>query len=138
MEVDLHMWPAGAEILQRRRQPLNTAVTFDSQPQPGLLWFVTVRRARAICGSTGWPAVRGFPLRSKTQRLALTHKETKAKALFQIAELVRQGGLGLVQAAAAPASEPLFRNACSVFRCLISIMKVLHFAMSNLRLRNIQ
>ncbi|MCB8849332.1 hypothetical protein KPC190_04516 [Klebsiella pneumoniae] len=42
MEVDLHMWPAGAEILQRRRQPLNTAVTFDSQPQPGLLWFVTV------------------------------------------------------------------------------------------------
>jgi hypothetical protein len=26
-----------------------------------------------------------------------THKETKAKTLFQIAELVRQGGLGLVQ-----------------------------------------
>jgi len=42
MEVDLHVRPAGAEILQRRRQPLNTAVTFDSQAQPGLLWFVTV------------------------------------------------------------------------------------------------
>jgi hypothetical protein len=79
-----------------------------------------------------------FPLRRKAQRLALTHKETKAKALFQIAELVRQGGLGLVQGRCRAASEPLFRNACSVFRCLISIMKVLHFAMSNLRLRNIQ
>ncbi|AVR39934.1 hypothetical protein KPC142_07193 [Klebsiella quasipneumoniae] len=42
MEVDFHVWPAGAEILQRRRQPLNTAMAFDSQPQPGLLRFVTV------------------------------------------------------------------------------------------------
>jgi len=40
--------------------------------------------------------------------------------------------------AAAAASDPLFRNAWSVFRCLISIMKVLHFAMNILRLRKIQ
>ena len=40
--------------------------------------------------------------------------------------------------AAAAAREPQFRNACSVFRCFISIMKVLHFAMNILRLRNIQ
>ncbi|ASV57447.1 hypothetical protein LJPFL01_4084 [Lelliottia jeotgali] len=40
--------------------------------------------------------------------------------------------------AAAAASEPQFRNACSVFRCFISIMKVLHFAMNILRLWIIQ
>jgi len=40
---------------------------------------------------------QNLPLRSKAQRLALAHKQTKAKALFQIAELVRKGGLGLVQ-----------------------------------------
>jgi len=32
----------------------------------------------------------------KAQRLALTYKQPEAKALFQIAELVRQGGLGLM------------------------------------------
>jgi len=36
-------------------------------------------------------------LRRKAQRLALTHKKSKAEALFQIAELVRKGRLGLVQ-----------------------------------------
>jgi hypothetical protein len=70
------------------------------------------------------------------QRLTFTHKQTEAEALFQIAELVRQGGLGLVQAAA-PASAAIPQR-LSVFRCLISIMKVLHFGMNNLRLRNIQ
>jgi len=38
-----------------------------------------------------------LPLRRKAQRLTLTHKQTEAKALFQIAELVRKGGLRLVQ-----------------------------------------
>jgi len=36
-------------------------------------------------------------LRRKAQRLAFTDKKSKAKALFQIAELVREGGLGLMQ-----------------------------------------
>jgi len=36
-------------------------------------------------------------LGGKAQRLALTHKKTKAETLFQIAELVRKGGLSLVQ-----------------------------------------
>jgi hypothetical protein len=84
------------------------------------------------------PVAAGSPLRREAQRLTFTYKQAEAKALFQIAELVRQGGLGLMQCCRSACQDPLFRNACSVFRCLISIMKVLHFGMNNLRLRNIQ
>ena len=41
-EIHLDMRPLSAKTFQRRRQPLNTAMAFDSQPQPGLLRFVTV------------------------------------------------------------------------------------------------
>jgi len=36
-------------------------------------------------------------LRRKAQRLTFTHKKTEAKALFEIAELVGEGGLCLMQ-----------------------------------------
>jgi hypothetical protein len=97
MEVHLHMRPAGAEILQRRRQPLNTAVAFDSERSRVCCGSLQSCRARRFAAAPDWPAAAGSPLRRKAQRLALTHKQTEAKALFQIAELVRQGGLGLVQ-----------------------------------------
>jgi len=36
-------------------------------------------------------------LRRKAQRLTFTYKKTKAKALFEIAELMGEGGLRLMQ-----------------------------------------
>jgi hypothetical protein len=114
-------------------------VAFDGDTQPGLLRLIAILQGAAdLRQDLIGQLQQDLSLRRKAQRLTFTYKQTEAEALFQIAELVGQGGLGLVQGRRAPAREPLFRNAWSVFRCLISIMKVLHFGMNNLRLRNIQ
>jgi len=97
-KVHLYLRPVLTEILKRGRQPLNTAMTFNCDAQPCLL--------RLIAGLQGAGDLRqhlirqlqqNLALRRKAQRLALTHEQTKAKALFQIAELVGQGGLCLMQ-----------------------------------------
>jgi len=98
LEINLNVRPAGAEALERRRQPLNAAMTLNGDAQPGLLRLVTVLqgagdlRQHLVC-----QLQQNLPLRGEAQRLTFTHKQTEAKALFQIAELVGQGGLGLVQ-----------------------------------------
>jgi len=98
LEIHFHMRPAGAEALQRRGEPLDTAMAFDSDAQPGLLRLVAILQGAAdlrqhlIC-----QLEQDLSLRRKAQRLAFAHKQTEAEALFQIAELVGQGGLGLVQ-----------------------------------------
>jgi len=73
-------------------------VTLNGDTQRGLLRLI----AGLQCAGNLWQHLVGklqqnFTLRRKAQRLALTHKKTKAEALFQIAELVRKGGLRLVQ-----------------------------------------
>jgi len=97
-KVHLHLRPLLAEVLKRRGQPLNTAVTLNSDTQFSLL--------RLVAGLEGAGDLRqdlisqlkqDLPLRRKAQGLTFTHKKTKAKALFQIAELVRKGRLGLMQ-----------------------------------------
>ena len=40
-EIHHHLREIGAEVVQRRRQPLNTAVAFDGDAQRGLMRFVT-------------------------------------------------------------------------------------------------
>ncbi|KZT49129.1 hypothetical protein A6A30_07120 [Klebsiella michiganensis] len=73
-------------------------MAFDSDAQPGLLRLVAILQGAAdlrqhlIC-----QLEQDLSLRRKAQRLAFAHKQTEAEALFQIAELVGQGGLGLVQ-----------------------------------------
>ncbi|KML19624.1 hypothetical protein VL10_23075 [Leclercia adecarboxylata] len=73
-------------------------MALNGDTQRGLLRFVT----RLECaGDLRQDLIRqlqqDLALGRKAQRLALAHKKTEAEALFQIAELVRKGGLGLVQ-----------------------------------------
>jgi len=97
-EVHLHLRPLLTEVLKRGGQPLNTAVALNGDTQLGLLRFVTrLQRAGDLRQYLIRQLKKNFTLRRKTQGLALTHKKTEAEALFQIAELVRKGGLGLVQ-----------------------------------------
>jgi len=97
-KVHLHLRPLLAKVLKRGGQPLNTAVALNGDPQFGLLRLVTrLQRAGDLRQYLIRQLKKNFTLRRKAQRLALTHKKTKSEALFQIAELVRKGGLGLVQ-----------------------------------------
>jgi len=98
LKVHFHMRPAGAEALQRRREPLNTAMAFDGDTQTSLLRLIAILQGAAdLRQHLVGQLEQDFTLRRKAQRLTFTHKQTEAKALFQIAELVGQGGLSLVQ-----------------------------------------
>jgi len=97
-KVHLHLRPVLAEILQRRRQPLNTAVALNCNAQPGLV--------RLIAGLQGtanlWQHLfrqlqQDLPLRRKAKWLTFTDKQAEAEPLLQIAELVREGRLSLMQ-----------------------------------------
>jgi len=97
-KVHFHLRPLLAEILKRRGQPLNTAVTLNGDTQSGLLRLMAgLQCAGDLRQHLIGQLQQDLPLRCKAQRLALTHEQTEAKALFQIAELVRKGGLRLVQ-----------------------------------------
>jgi len=73
-------------------------MALNGNTQFGLLRLVTgLQRAGDLRQYLICQLQQNFTLRRKAQRLALTHKKTKAEALFQIAELVRKGRLGLVQ-----------------------------------------
>jgi len=73
-------------------------VTLNGDAQGGLLRLVAgLQRAGNLRQHLVRQLKQNFALRRKAQRLALTHKKTKAEALFQIAELVRKGRLSLVQ-----------------------------------------
>jgi len=86
------------EILQRRGEPLNTAVALNGDAQPRLLRFVAgLYRPADLRQHLFRQLKQDLPLRRKAQRLTLTHKKPEAEPLFQIAELVRQGRLGLMQ-----------------------------------------
>jgi len=73
-------------------------VALNSDTQFSLLWLVAGLQG---AGNLRQHLVRqlqqDLALRRKPQRLTFTDKKTKAEALFQIAELVRKGGLRLVQ-----------------------------------------
>jgi len=98
LKVHLYMRPAGAETLQRRSEPLNTAMAFDGDTQPGLLRLIAILQGAAdLRQDLIGQLQQDLSLRRKAQRLTFTYKQTEAEALFQIAELVGQGGLGLVQ-----------------------------------------
>jgi len=97
-KVHLHLRPLLAEVLKRRGQPLNTAMALNGDAQFGLLRLIArLQRAGNLRQHLIRQLQQNFALRRKAQRLTLTHEQTKAKALFQIAELVRKGRLGLVQ-----------------------------------------
>jgi hypothetical protein len=72
-------------------------VAFNRDAQPGLLRFVAGLQRATDLRQHLIGQLQDFSLRRKAQRLAFTHKKSKAKALFQIAELVRKSGLGLMQ-----------------------------------------
>lgn len=133
------MRPAGAETLQRRREPLNTAMAFDGDTQPGLLRLIAILQGAAdLRQDLIGQLQQDLSLRRKAQRLTLRTNRRKPRRCSRSLNWWDKADWVWCRAAAAPAREPLFRNAWSVFRCLISIMKVLHFGMNNLRLRNIQ
>jgi len=72
-------------------------MTLDGNSQGGLLWLVAgLKRPADLRQYLTRQLQQNFTLRCKAQRLALTHKQPKAKALFQIAELMGKGGLSLV------------------------------------------
>jgi len=98
VKVHLHLRPLLTEVLKRGGQPLNTAVTLNGDAQFTLLRLMAgLQRAGDLRQHLIGQLQQDLPLRRKAQRLTLTHKQTEAKALFQIAELVRKGGLRLVQ-----------------------------------------
>jgi len=73
-------------------------VTLDGNPQCGLLRLVTVlQRTANLRQHLVRQLQQNLALRRKAQRLAFTYEEAKAKALFEIAELVGEGGLRLMQ-----------------------------------------
>jgi len=97
-EIHLHLRPLRPENLKRGRQPLNATVALNRDAKRGLLRFITGRKCtRHLRQHLIGQLQQNFSLRREAQRLALTHKQTKAEALFQIAELVGKGGLRLVQ-----------------------------------------
>jgi len=107
LKIHFDMRPAGAETLQRRGQPLYTAMTLDSDAQTGLLRLVAVlQRAADLRQNLVCQLEQDLPLWGEAQRLTFTHKQAEAKALFQIAELVRQGGLSLMQSCRSACQRP--------------------------------
>jgi len=97
-EIHLHLRPVLAKVLKRRCQPLNTAMALNSDAQRGLLRLIAgLQRAANLRQHLIRQLQQNFTLRRKAQRLAFPHKQTKAKALFQIAELVGKRGLRLMQ-----------------------------------------
>jgi len=107
LKIHFDVRPAGAETLQCRGQPLYAAMTLDSDAQTGLLRLVAVlQRAADLRQHLVCQLEQDLPLRGETQRLTFTHKQTEAKALFQIAELVRQSGLGLMQSRRSACQRP--------------------------------
>jgi len=97
-KVHLHLRPLLAEVLKRGGQPLNAAVAFNGDAKRGLLRLVAgLQRAGDLRQHLIGQLQQDLALRRKAQGLTLAHKKTKAEALFQIAELVRKGGLRLVQ-----------------------------------------
>jgi len=74
-EIHLHLRPAGAERLQRRSQPLNTAMTLNRDAQTGLLRFIArLQRAAYLRQHLGCQLQQDLALRREAQRLALTHE----------------------------------------------------------------
>jgi len=97
-KIHLHLRPVAAKVLQRRGQPLNAAVAFDGDAQAGLLRLIAgLQRAADLRQHLIGELQQDLALRREAQRLAFAHEQPEAKALFQIAELVRERGLGLVQ-----------------------------------------
>jgi len=73
-------------------------MAFDSDAQCGLLRLIAgLQCAANLRQHLACQLQQDLALRGKAQRLALTHKQTEAKALLQIAELVRKRRLRLVQ-----------------------------------------
>ncbi|AKL06981.1 hypothetical protein AB184_17735 [Klebsiella oxytoca] len=73
-------------------------MAFDGDTQTSLLRLIAILQGAAdLRQHLVGQLEQDFTLRRKAQRLTFTHKQTEAKALFQIAELVGQGGLSLVQ-----------------------------------------
>jgi len=73
-------------------------VTLNGNAQRRLLRLITrLQRAANLRQDLIRQLQQDFTLRRKAQRLTLTHKKPKAKALFQIAELVGKRGLRLMQ-----------------------------------------
>jgi len=74
-EIHLHLRPVLAEVLQRRGQPLDTAMTLNGDAQRGLLWFIAGLQCTAdLRQHLVRQLQQDLPLWGKTQRLTFSHK----------------------------------------------------------------
>ncbi len=97
-EVHHHLRETLAEVVQRRRQPLNAAVAFDGDAQRGLMRLVAgLQRLLDLREDLLRQLQQDLALGSEAQGLALAHEQLEAQTLLKIAELVRQGRLRLVK-----------------------------------------
>jgi len=86
------------EILKRRRQPLDTAMAFNGDTKRGLMRLVTgLQRTANLRQHLIGKLQQDFPLRRKAQRLAFSNKQAEPEPLLQIAELMGERRLGLMQ-----------------------------------------
>jgi len=101
-QVQLDFRPGIAELVDGRHQPLETAVAFDRHVQApggaaGQPRNIALGTAQQRQGGVGQlqQAQAGA---GETHRFGLAHEQRHAQALFQLFELVGEGGLGQVQA----------------------------------------
>ena len=86
------------EVFQRGRQPLNTAMAFDGDAKLGLVRFVaSLQRTANLRQHLFSQLQQHLALRRKPQWLTFTDKQAETQALLQIAELMGEGRLGLMQ-----------------------------------------
>jgi len=74
-EIHLYLRPAQTEVFQRGRQPLNTAVALNGDPQRRLLRFIAgLQRAANLRQDLICQLQQNFALRGEAKRLTLTDK----------------------------------------------------------------
>jgi len=74
-KIHLHLRPFGAEVFQRRGQPLNTAMALNGDTQTGLLWFVAgLQRAVNLWQNLTGQLQQDLTLWGETQRLTFTYE----------------------------------------------------------------
>jgi len=97
-EIHLYLRPLLIKTFQRWRQPLNAAVAFNGDAKRGLVRFVTcLKRPAYLRQNLLGKLQQNFTLRRESQWLTFTNKQAEPKPLLQIAELMGEGRLGLMQ-----------------------------------------
>ncbi|MCY1424356.1 hypothetical protein D9M71_400960 [compost metagenome] len=101
-EVQLHLGPGVAELVDGGHQPLEAAVAFDGHVQPP---SGAAGQARQVALGTAQLRQHAIGQLQQTQagagethRLGLAHEQLHAEAFLQFLELVGEGRLGQVQA----------------------------------------